>query len=79
MQTKQFGKTGMQITPVGLGAWAIGGNHGAYGRGPQDDQESIKTIQRALDLGINWIDPAGRDRPGARHHRRGHRHRLGPS
>ena len=58
MQTKQFGKTGMQITPVGLGAWAIGGNHGAYGWGPQDDQESIKTIQRALDLGINWVDTA---------------------
>ena len=58
MQTKQFGKTGMQITSVGLGAWAIGGNHGAYGWGPQDDQESIKTIQRALDLGINWIDTA---------------------
>jgi len=58
MQTKQFGKTGMQITPVGLGAWAIGGNHGAHGWGPQDDQESIKTIQRALDLGINWIDTA---------------------
>lgn len=58
MQTKQFGKTGMQITPVGLGAWAIGGNHGAHGWGPQDDQESVKTIQRALDLGINWIDTA---------------------
>jgi aryl-alcohol dehydrogenase-like predicted oxidoreductase len=58
MQKKQFGKTGMEITPVGLGAWAIGGNHGAHGWGPQDDQESIKTIQRALDLGINWIDTA---------------------
>lgn len=58
MQTKKFGKTGMQITPVGLGAWAIGGNHGAHGWGPQDDQESIRTIQRALDLGINWIDTA---------------------
>ena len=58
MQTKQFGKTGMQITPVGLGAWAIGGNHGAHGWGSQDDHQSIETIQRALDLGINWIDTA---------------------
>ena len=58
MQKKQFGKTGMQITPVGLGAWAIGGGHWEAGWGPQDDQESIATIRRALDLGINWIDTA---------------------
>jgi aryl-alcohol dehydrogenase-like predicted oxidoreductase len=54
VQTTQFGKTGMSITPIGLGAWAIGGS----GWGPQDDQDSIATIQRSLDLGINWIDTA---------------------
>jgi aryl-alcohol dehydrogenase-like predicted oxidoreductase len=58
MQKKQFGKTDMQITPIGLGAWAIGGSHSPFGWGPQDDQESIATIRRALDLGINWIDTA---------------------
>jgi aryl-alcohol dehydrogenase-like predicted oxidoreductase len=54
MQTRQFGKTDMQITPLGLGTWAIGGKDW----GSQDDQESIHTIQRAIDLGINWIDTA---------------------
>ncbi|MGB9871544.1 MAG: aldo/keto reductase, partial [Anaerolineae bacterium] len=45
-------------TTVGLGTWAIGGGGWAYGWGPQDDADSIRTIQRALDLGINWIDTA---------------------
>jgi len=58
MQTRQFGKTDMQITPIGLGAWAIGGGDYVSGWGSQDDQESIATIRRALDLGINWIDTA---------------------
>src|SRR5947209_19133600 len=54
MQTRQFGNTDMQITPIGLGAWAICGADG----GPQDDEDSIATIHRAIDLGINWIDTA---------------------
>jgi aryl-alcohol dehydrogenase-like predicted oxidoreductase len=58
MQIRQLGNTNMQITPIGLGAWAIGGGGYAGGWGPQDDEESVKTIQRALDLGINWIDTA---------------------
>ncbi len=58
MQTRQLGNTDIQITPIGLGAWAIGGGGYAFGWGPQDDEESVKTIQRALDLGINWIDTA---------------------
>jgi len=57
MQTRQLGKTNIEITPIGLGAWAIGGQW-AGGWGPQDDDESIKTIHRALELGINWIDTA---------------------
>lgn len=58
MQKKQFGKTDMQITPLGLGAWAIGGGQWEFSWGPQNDQDSIATIRHALDLGINWIDTA---------------------
>jgi len=58
MQTRQFGNSDMQITPLGLGTWAIGGGGWAFGWGPQDDEASIATIHRAIDLGINWIDTA---------------------
>ena len=58
MRTRQFGRTDMQITPIGLGAWAIGGGSYEFGWGAQDDQQSIIAIKRALDLGINWIDTA---------------------
>ncbi len=58
MQTRQFGNSDMQITRLGLGTWAIGGGNWAFGWGPQDDEASIATIHRAIDLGINWIDTA---------------------
>ena len=58
MQTRQFGDSDMHITPVGFGAWAIGGGDWEFGWGPQDDTESIGAIQRAIDLGVNWIDTA---------------------
>lgn len=58
MKTRQFGTTDMQITPIGLGTWAIGGGNWSFGWGEQDDTESIAAIKRALDLGINWIDTA---------------------
>lgn len=58
MKTRQLGNTDMEITPIGLGSWAIGGGGYAYGWGPQDDQESIATIKEALNMGINWIDTA---------------------
>ncbi|HYH97146.1 aldo/keto reductase [Hyalangium sp.] len=58
MQKRQLGKSDLQLTPIGFGAWAIGGGGWAYAWGPQDDQQSIRSIQRALDLGINWIDTA---------------------
>lgn len=58
MQTRRLGNTDLDITPIGLGAWAIGGDRWAYGWGPQDDRDSIAAIRRALDLGINWIDTA---------------------
>lgn len=48
----------MEITPIGLGAWAIGGGNWQFGWGSQDDNESIATIHRAIDLGVNWIDTA---------------------
>jgi len=58
MKTVPFGKTGMEITTVGYGAWAIGGGNWEYGWGPQDDADSIAAIHKALDHGINWIDTA---------------------
>lgn len=58
MHTRQFGKTGMEITPIGIGAWAIGGGNWEFGWGSQDDIKSIATIKRGLELGINWIDTA---------------------
>lgn len=57
MQTKKLGKSDLEITQIGLGAWAIGGPW-QWGWGDQDDTESINTIHKALDLGINWIDTA---------------------
>ncbi len=58
METRRFGKTGMQITPIGFGSWAIGGGAWEFAWGPQDDEASVAAIHRALDLGINWIDTA---------------------
>ena len=54
METLAFGKTAMEITPIGFGSWAIGGN--AWG--PQDDEEAVGAVRRAVELGINWIDTA---------------------
>ncbi|MEP7291814.1 MAG: aldo/keto reductase, partial [Chloroflexota bacterium] len=58
MELCKLGNADFAITPVGFGAWAIGGAGWKYGWGPQDDQDSIDTIHRALDAGINWIDTA---------------------
>ena len=58
MQTVEFGKTDMKITLIGFGSWAIGGSGWAAAWGPQDDQEAIEAIQRAVELGINWVDTA---------------------
>lgn len=55
---RRLGRTDMEITPVGFGAWAIGGHDWAVGWGPQDDRQSIAAIRRAVELGINWIDTA---------------------
>ena len=58
LPTRRLGRTDMEITPVGLGAWAIGGGGWAYGWGPQDDRASIEAIQHAVRSGINWVDTA---------------------
>lgn len=55
---RTLGNSDLRLTPIGLGAWAIGGGNWEFGWGPQDDTESINAIHRALDLGINWIDTA---------------------
>ena len=56
--TKELGATGLEITRVGFGAWAIGGGGWEFGWGPQDDAQSIAAIHHALELGVNWIDTA---------------------
>jgi aryl-alcohol dehydrogenase-like predicted oxidoreductase len=58
LKTTQLGQTGLEITRVGFGAWAIGGGDWEFGWGPQDDEQSIAAIHHALEQGINWIDTA---------------------
>jgi len=55
---RTLGKSDLQLTPIGFGAWAIGGGNWEFAWGPQDDNESIAAIHRALELGVNWIDTA---------------------
>ena len=57
-KTTQLGHTGLEITRVGFGAWAIGGGGWEFGWGPQQDSQSVAAIHRALELGVNWIDTA---------------------
>ncbi len=58
LNTTQLGNTDLEITRVGFGAWAIGGGGWQFGWGPQEDEESIAAIHRALEQGVNWIDTA---------------------
>jgi aryl-alcohol dehydrogenase-like predicted oxidoreductase len=58
LKTTQLGQTGLEITRVGFGAWAIGGGGWEFGWGPQDDENSIAAIHHAIEHGINWIDTA---------------------
>jgi aryl-alcohol dehydrogenase-like predicted oxidoreductase len=58
MGTRKLGNSDLQITPVGYGAWAIGGSGWQFAWGSQDDNDSIDAIHRALELGVNWIDTA---------------------
>lgn len=58
LPTRPLGRSGLQITTVGFGAWAAGGGGWAYGWGPQDDNDSLAAMRHALDRGVNWIDTA---------------------
>jgi aryl-alcohol dehydrogenase-like predicted oxidoreductase len=58
METRRLGNSDMDITPIGIGAWAMGGGGWEFGWGPQEDSDSLAAIHEALDRGINWIDTA---------------------
>src|SRR5205085_1159283 len=58
METRKLGNSDLRITPVGFGAWALGGSGWEFAWGAQDDESSIAAIHRALELGVNWIDTA---------------------
>lgn len=58
MTTRTLGNSDLTITPVGYGAWAIGGSGWQFAWGSQDDNDSIAAIHRALAMGVNWIDTA---------------------
>ena len=58
MKTRQLGNSDLYITPIGFGAWAIGGSGWEFAWGAQDDRDSVAAIREALDKGINWIDTA---------------------
>ncbi len=58
MEKRKLGNSDMEITPIGLGTWAIGGGGWEFAWGPQDDSDSIAAIREGIDLGLNWIDTA---------------------
>src|SRR3569833_2116718 len=58
MHTRRLGNSDLEITLLGIGAWAMGGGGWAFGWGPQDDAESINSIRAGIDAGLNWIDTA---------------------
>ena len=56
---RSLGTSGVDITVVGFGAWAVGGGGWSFTWGPQDDEASISAMRRAVEHGVNWIDTAG--------------------
>src|SRR4030095_965805 len=58
MELRKLGNSDLRLTPVGFGAWAIGGSGWEFAWGQQEDADSIAAILRALELGVNWIDTA---------------------
>src|ERR1039458_4958588 len=58
LSLRTLGNSDLELTPIGFGAWALGGGDWQFSLGPQDDADSIAAIHRALDLGVNWIDTA---------------------
>lgn len=55
---RKLGNSDLEITPMGVGAWAMGGAGWQFSWGEQDDADSIAAIRAALDAGVNWIDTA---------------------
>jgi aryl-alcohol dehydrogenase-like predicted oxidoreductase len=58
VSTRRLGNSDLNISPVGFGAWAIGGTGYDFAWGKQDDADSIAAVHRSLELGVNWIDTA---------------------
>ena len=58
LPSRPLGRTGMQLSTVGLGAWAMGGAGWEASWGEQDDDESVATIVHAVECGVNWVDTA---------------------
>jgi aryl-alcohol dehydrogenase-like predicted oxidoreductase len=58
VKTRALGRTGLRVSEIGFGAWAVGGNAHGNSYGPTDDRESVASIRRAIDLGVNFIDTA---------------------
>jgi aryl-alcohol dehydrogenase-like predicted oxidoreductase len=58
LKLRTLGNSDLKLTPIGFGAWAIGGGNWEFAWGPQDDSESVAAIHKALDMGVNWIDTA---------------------
>ena len=58
LPTSPLGRSGLNITRVGFGSWAVGGGGWAFSWGPQDDAASLATMRHALEAGVNWIDTA---------------------
>ena len=58
LPTRPLGSSGLAITRIGFGAWAAGGGGWSFGWGPQDDEDSLAAMWRAIERGVNWIDTA---------------------
>jgi aryl-alcohol dehydrogenase-like predicted oxidoreductase len=58
LPTRPLGPSGLEISTVGFGSWAVGGGGWSFGWGPQDDERSVEAIARAASLGVNWVDTA---------------------
>jgi aryl-alcohol dehydrogenase-like predicted oxidoreductase len=58
LKKNKLGNSELEITELGYGAWAIGGSGWEFGWGEQDDKDSIKSIHKSLEMGVNWIDTA---------------------
>src|SRR3989475_11213667 len=58
MRYRTLGSTGLKVSEVGFGAWAIGGNAHGNSYGPTEDEASIAAIEKAVELGCNFFDTA---------------------